>query len=73
MRSDLAALQAGGCDPQACLQAQCHCLQLLVSELLQKNQELRFEIARLTCEVKYPQGLHTAAVTPPSRNGCFFG
>jgi hypothetical protein len=73
MRSECKGPQTAGCDPQACLEAQCHCLQLLVSELLLKNQELRFEVARLSQEVKSPRSANTAAAAGPSRSGCFFG
>jgi hypothetical protein len=73
MKSEDPGPQTVGCDPQACLQAQCQCLQLLVGELLLKNQELRFEVARLSQELKSPKALHTAGGAGPSRSGCFLG
>jgi hypothetical protein len=73
MRSERPEPQTVGCDPQNCLQAQCQCLQLLVGELLLKNQELRFEVARLSQEIKSPKALHTAAGVGPSKSDCFLG
>jgi hypothetical protein len=73
MKPDCPGAQAMGCDSLARLEAQCHCLQVLIGELLQKNQELRFEIARLNQQIPSAAGLHITAGAGPSRTGCFVG